>query len=304
MLDNSSTAVVDVQGVPVQVGDASSHQGGDLSRQEQEECAELGLSVGTYLTAKEASGWGGGVVLQYKRDLVVKRFHGAQEGGGVRGEIGAFSRDSRSHLRFNLLNASCRWEALATLTLPGECFPMDGLVIDRWRVNLWKRIRRTYPLLKNAWLKEFQERGALHYHCLLSGRVDKEWLANAWYEVVGSGDRRHLEAGTRIEGFRKGEKAAACYVTRYLTKEYQKRVPEGFEHIGRWWGMSRGLVRPVATWYGDYDRMEWVSAYLGYRKQEELGRAVHLFGHVAGGVVFGGAEWGEEEATAAGLERL
>ena len=44
-----------------------------------------------------------------------------------------------------------------------------------------------------------------------------EWLARIWYEVVGSGDFRHYQAGTSCERVRSW-KGVACYASKYMSK--------------------------------------------------------------------------------------
>ena len=88
---------------------------------------------------------------------------------------------------------------------------------------------------------EFQERGACHFHVLIDGAIDEHELKRMWYEIVGSGDPRHLKHGAHISPIRSlgGFKR---YMVDYLTKEEQKQVPWFYENAGRFWGYSRSLV--------------------------------------------------------------
>jgi hypothetical protein len=101
------------------------------------------------------------------------------------------------------------------------------------------------------WKMEFQDRGAIHFHLALLAPpgVDIEafrlWLSRAWFEVVGSGDEKHLRAGTTAHLARDANWAS--YFAGYAakgSKEYQHRLPDGWEGAGRWWGYG-GVVRPV-----------------------------------------------------------
>jgi hypothetical protein len=87
---------------------------------------------------------------------------------------------------------------------------------------------------------EFQSRGAPHFHCFLTAEIPKEEISQAWYRIVGSGDDRHLRAGTRIEALREVY-AAGAYAAKYLKKQEQKDVPEGYIEVGRFWGLFGGL---------------------------------------------------------------
>jgi hypothetical protein len=126
---------------------------------------------------------------------------------------------------------------LLTLTYPGD-FPTDGRRVKRHWHNFrtWLvRGGKERPSRKGAWFLEFQGRGAPHFHIFLDGPVDKKEVARKWYDLVASGDERHLRAGTRIETLREGH-AAAAYASKYASKAEQKEVPDGFSEVGRFWG--------------------------------------------------------------------
>jgi hypothetical protein len=132
---------------------------------------------------------------------------------------------------------------LLTLTYPGQ-FSTDGREVKRHWANMRRWLSRRG--VAGAWFMEFQERGAPHFHCFLTGEVPKCEVAAAWYQIVGSGDHRHARAGTRIEVLREVH-AAGAYAAKYLKKQEQKEVPEGFSDVGRFWGLFGGLaVQPVA----------------------------------------------------------
>ncbi len=93
---------------------------------------------------------------------------------------------------------------LITLTWPSGFEPSDidaqvGKFAGRWLMAFRS------PLV-GSWRQEFHRRGvpALHLVTEISGLdVDvvslRFWVARAWYEVVGSGDLRHLRAISRCE---------------------------------------------------------------------------------------------------------
>lgn len=114
-----------------------------------------------------------------------------------------------------------------------------------------------------VWKREFQRRGAPHFHLVLvvpqtvGGEPLRSWLSRNWYEVVDSGDVRHLRAGTRVDavtGFDASDPARiASYLAGYLgpgerlgDKEVQHQVPAGWAtpsgSVGRWWSV-RGVTR-------------------------------------------------------------
>jgi hypothetical protein len=98
------------------------------------------------------------------------------------------------------------------------------------------------------WKLEFQGRGAPHYHLLgrlpngVQLRVMRQWVARAWFEIVGSGDERHLHAGTAVDAkWREWDNAAAIgfYFSKHgvwSTKEAQHTPPAAWDSTGRWWG--------------------------------------------------------------------
>jgi len=87
---------------------------------------------------------------------------------------------------------------------------------------------------------EFQGRGAPHYHLIASEAVPKEELSERWYKIVGSGDEKHLRAGTQI-GRIQSKGHLYEYLSGYIKKLDQKTPPVGFENVGRFWGASRNL---------------------------------------------------------------
>ena len=115
-----------------------------------------------------------------------------------------------------------------TVTYPRK-FPLDGNKLRRDREALKKWLTRRG--VGAFWYLEWQGRGAPHLHLLLTAPVPKHEIADAWYQIVGSGDERHRRAGTRIELLREPHAAAA-----YAAKQEQKQVPEEYGDVGRLWG--------------------------------------------------------------------
>lgn len=175
-------------------------------------------------------------------------FHGTSPvPRGGRSQIVGFSKRSRRAL-FKFC-AALPWEVLGasyfvTLTYPGE-FPSDGRVVKRDLDTFRKALdRKCGGRARAVWKLEFQGRGAPHFHLALAYGGDvadlRTWVSRRWFEIVGSGDERHLRAGTQVQELR-GNPAA--YFAGYTagckhksSKEYQNRVPEGFGNVGRFWG--------------------------------------------------------------------
>lgn len=171
--------------------------------------------------------------------------------GKTRGEICEFSKKSRAGLAFVANNTEIEFRTMITLTYPGA-FPSDGRKVksDLNKFLLW--VRKDQGKCSVLWFLEFQQRGAPHVHCLYSFGVPRNAnerrglrfrVSTAWYRIVGSGDVRHLQAGTRTERIRKRD-GARHYAVKYASKMRQKEVPEGYRNVGRFWGCSRD-VPPV-----------------------------------------------------------
>lgn len=184
-----------------------------------------------------------------------------------RSAITTFSRRSRWELQKRMAiidEERAGVPDFLTLTYPLEWS-------DDWRV--WKRdldvmrkaLIREWPEMWGCWRLEFQERGAPHFHCLVwdgpkveamevwDGNAMRkkiipvpssmsehnkkifEWLSGTWFRVCGTGDPKHLAAGTRIEPIQSWN-GVVYYASKYLAK-----LPTGdfapVEYTGRFWGV-------------------------------------------------------------------
>ena len=63
----------------------------------------------------------------------------------------------------------------------------------------------------------------------------QHWFAVMWYEIVGSGESRHLAAGTGVETV-KSVRGVFAYASKYLAKVEDDPATE-YESIGRCWGI-------------------------------------------------------------------
>ena len=121
-----------------------------------------------------------------------------------RSEISEFSEKSRQRLRLSLAKvdqSKCGRPIFGTLTYPAD-FPLDQETFKRHLKVFSQRFLREFPAAGFHWKLEFQTRGAAHFHPIFWNLgSDREflgkfriWLACNWYEVVGSGDQKHLLA--------------------------------------------------------------------------------------------------------------
>ena len=155
---------------------------------------------------------------------------------------------------------------MLTLTMPAEWESVapNGAEVKRLKKAFDKRARRWFSRsqigIAALWFLEFQERGAPHFHYMLwdgeanasvqsqlTDSLRKEfirWVSKAWAEVVDHPDpverMKHEAAGTRVERMRRRHFG---YAMAYASKPRQKQVPEGFQDVGRFWGLL-GFRRP------------------------------------------------------------
>ena len=165
-----------------------------------------------------------------------------------------------ARLMFVMLSYPGDWRRWAPN--PDACVDHLEALYKRLARKLSKRLGVTVRVAC-VWKREFQRRGAPHFHLVLvlpqvlDGEPLRNWLSREWYDVVGSGDVRHLRAGVRVDavrGFDASDPARiASYLAGYLgpdeklgDKEIQHQVPEGWAtasgSVGRWWSV-RGVTR-------------------------------------------------------------
>ena len=166
-------------------------------------------------------------------------------GGGVRGCITGFSKRSRSRLMQTVASLDRRGlevPLFVTLTYPAQ-FPTDYTIYKRHLDTFLKRLRRFAPDCWAIWRLEFQRRGAPHFHLLVFGVrfLPHQVVSKMWYEVVKSGDLKHLQAGVEIRRARSWG-GVTSYVAKYMGKTSDV-VPTGF--TGRFWGIFRRDLMPV-----------------------------------------------------------
>lgn len=165
---------------------------------------------------------------------------------GTRGVITGFSAGSGIRMRRYLRECRSEYKFMVTLTYPYE-FPTNGADSKEHLRRFLQEVQREYrrdtnykgvrQLHSAFWFLEFQERGAPHYHIFLNWTPPKEWVSLRWYEICNSEDIRHFHAGTRTERLHAGRAGTISYASKYAAKLEQKVAPEGFENIGRFWGV-------------------------------------------------------------------
>jgi len=85
------------------------------------------------------------------------------------------------------------------------------------------------------WFLEFQKRGAPHIHTFHTGYIHWKTLARKWAELF---DSPQIEKTcSKIEKISSGRGGLISYARKYAAKESQKAVPDGYENVGRFWGV-------------------------------------------------------------------
>lgn len=162
-----------------------------------------------------------------------------------RASVYQFSAGSATRMRRYLRECCAEYSNMVTLTYPGF-FESDGAIVKdhlrRFLQEFKRRIERDHPdqalHYSSFWFLEFQGRGAPHFHIFTTHYFPKQWVSATWYRIVNSEDPRHLTAGTRCEKLERGRSGLISYAQKYANKQCQKVVPENYENVGRFWGVS------------------------------------------------------------------
>lgn len=198
-----------------------------------------------------------------------------EHGYSPRGPITRFSKAARKRL-IELFAQVDRTAVqflplFITLTYPAE-YPNETATCKRHLDSFCKRLIRSYPHAAIVWKMEYQKRGAPHFHLLVWNvyHIRHREVSRHWYEVVGSEDKKHLAAGTRVE------RVKSWHGVTYYAAKYLGKVGEAIPGTkpGRFWGVYgraylpiRLLVRSLA-WQQAYSlrRALWaVIAHKGHR---------------------------------------
>ncbi len=183
---------------------------------------------------------------------------GRAGGGGPRGHITEFSKSSRRRLQKVLASVDqgrISVPLFVTLTYPRE-FPGDPQTCNAHLRAFRERLTRRFGKAAVIWRKEYQRRGAPHYHLLLFLDEPPEqlrtWVSESWYSIVGSGDERHLRAGTqvvRVKSWRGARGYAAKYLGKIETPQPAAQSPPflGAENVGRLWGVWNRAQLPITA---------------------------------------------------------
>lgn len=205
-------------------------------------------------------------VVSWVGGSAVRLQHGKGDGlvvGGLRGEVGGFSAASRRRLLHWMATVNMSAAGLplfVTLTFPGSWSKSrldwapsaSKRLLEAWR----KRVQRLWPSSWMLWRIEPQKRGAPHFHVLIwAANLTNDWVSRSWWEVVGSGEESHLKAGTNLQRVRT-VRGSVWYCAKYVAKVQD--VCDGWERIGRWWGVQGRSNVPRQRQVWALDDAEWL----------------------------------------------
>lgn len=191
------------------------------------------------------------------KDVRVVRDYGAQAQPAhlkdvPRGEVQMFSPKSASRLTRTARNAMPALVSQMCLTYHGA--NTDGETAKK-HLHAWlAALRRAVPGVGYLWILEFQSRNVPHFHVWLTAPFsEKLWkrLGTAWNRIAEPTSPQHLWWHTEERfdpkkgvqrSFMAWEMNGAGYLRKYMSKEAQKCVPDGFGWVGRFWGCTRDLV--------------------------------------------------------------
>jgi hypothetical protein len=163
---------------------------------------------------------------------------------GKKNVITLFSWASKRRLRFTAANAFP--PLISQFVMEYHRRNPGGRAVKKNLYCFLKAVRKEYPGIGYLWILEFQKRGVVHFHIYFTLTVSKEFhkfLAVTWHEIAEPESFKHLKVHLHSKQFIAWDMKTAGYLTKYLDKDCQKKVPEGFDGVGRFWGASMGLVK-------------------------------------------------------------
>ena len=208
---------------------------------------------------------------------------------GDRKEIKEFTRKSR--LNFLKRTSDINWKKIPRdrqymigLTYEIEAYEKyrnDGRAIkdqlDQFFRELDIFMRSNHVSWSAVWVLEFQKNTHNpHFHMVVildknihsKGKTIwllREWIKPTWARIIG-GSEKSERVGTDVQGI-KG--SVIGYFAKYCGKKgIQKRVPEGYEGLGRFWGV-RG--RKALPW------LEVVRVFIEYDEGVMIKRLIRMF---------------------------
>lgn len=182
----------------------------------------------------------------YSNGIVLERDCLLQDRGrGKRGAIKKLSKPAFIRLAFTAAQCTIQFHSMLTLTY-GEQFPIRGGEVKKHLRLMMQWLVRRFGGYSYLWFLEFQRRGAMHIHLLITlpapGENRRRMMANKWasiqdlpdwpYSRIRDKKLFHVkqssldfnEHPTVWEAIRKKD-GGQRYAVKYATKAYQKNPP-------------------------------------------------------------------------------
>jgi len=179
-----------------------------------------------------------------------------------RGKITSFSKKSRKRLLDIIARLSDTTQALFVTLTYGQSWPSDALAYTHLKAFV-RRVNRRFPRAGVVWRKEYQKRGAPHFHLIIFNVnfIDKNAIADAWAQIIGAEYCDNSNGSprppfTRVEKLQ-NKKKAMLYCAKYVAKvaPLDGFNNQPYQDSGRKWGifnresinMSALVILPIKT---------------------------------------------------------
>lgn len=211
--------------------------------------------------------YNGGIVLRRGCNLNLNRGSYLHE----RKKITVVSKRSLAKLALLVRGTSVQFRSLMTLTY-GANFPLSGRIAKRNLNHFLIASKRAFGSFEYIWVLEFQSRGAVHFHvaCTLDepNELQRGVFANIWSDIstpytwlytaieppYGPKQSREVLFTNEAvrwqhmrpqhwEKVRRGD-SLSHYFAKYTMKIKQKKVPDHYSDVGRFWAASGGVRLP------------------------------------------------------------
>jgi hypothetical protein len=188
-----------------------------------------------------------------------------------RGKIVKVSPKSLNRLALIVRSSKVNFTSLMTLTY-GVNYPLSGRVAKKHLNAFLTDARRKFGAFDYFWVIEFQTRGAIHFHIattlLPPDTAQRNIFADIWaristpfswaycplyvrqkriyFETLLYTDLavQEMHSNPRQWEAVREQDGMSRYLAKYANKLKQKEVPENFQDVGRFWGVSRGVSLP------------------------------------------------------------
>lgn len=193
-----------------------------------------------------------------------------------RGKIVKISARSLNRLALLVRSSGIQFTSLMTLTY-GQNYPLSGRIAKKHLNTFFVDARRKFGPFEYFWVVEFQGRGAIHFHVATTlpppTFAQREIFADMWARISQpekwdycplknnprkNGDVKILRTDLAAWDVHLHSKAWEAvreqdgmqrYIAKYANKLKQKKVPEHFQDVGRFWATSTGVKMPQGEFF-------------------------------------------------------